>query len=260
MNTYSPEFYQNRHQKTLYSAQTILSILLKQIPKINSAVDIGCGVGTWLSVLQNKGVKQIQGIDGDWVDPEFLVIPKDCFQQADLSQMIKPSQNYDLAISLEVAEHLAPDCAEDFVSMLTELSDYILFSAAIPGQGGINHVNEQWQDYWVNLFNNLNYEVHDLIRPAIWQDDRIPFWYRQNILLFSRQDKSPNITSYSGNVNTNELMLNAIHPNLYQQKRKAIQKQQETLHGNIGVKHSIKLFFSSWKYYIKRKFGQNQNN
>jgi cyclopropane fatty-acyl-phospholipid synthase-like methyltransferase len=239
MMAYSQEFYVNRYEKTIHSANTILSIVLEHIPAVHSAVDIGCGVGTWLSVLQKKGVKDIQGLDGSWVDQDLLAIPRDCFKQIDLSKsVIKLPQRYDLAISLEVAEHLPSDRAKEFVSSLTALSDYVLFSAAIPFQGGINHVNEQWQHYWVELFDVMDYVVHDFIRPKIWNDNQIPYWYRQNILLFSKQKKSKDSPHDSVGFDTWSMPLDLVHPDLYLK---------------IDAKRSFKLFYRSLKYYISRK-------
>jgi hypothetical protein len=215
MEAYSNDFYKNRHEKTVYSADTILSILLEKIPDIDSAIDVGCGVGTWLSVLKEKGFKEIKGIDGNWVDRNLLVIPPNCFEQVDLSKDIKQPKRYDLAISLEVAEHLPPERAKGFVSFLTELSDFVLFSAAIPFQGGANHLNEQWQHYWVQLFEAQNYIVYDFIRPKIWNDSNIPFWYRQNIFCFVKKDKSPDIRLDSTSPDPATLPLSIVHPDLY---------------------------------------------
>ena len=190
MKPYDRDFYAGRHAGTVHSARTILSILMERIPEIHSAVDVGCGIGTWLSVLREKGVEDIQGVDGDWVDPEMLEIPRERFLRIDLGvSAVKLPKRYDLAISLEVAEHLAPDRAKEFVSSLTALSDHVLFSAAVPFQGGRNHVNEQWQHYWIELFRAVDYEVHDFIRPGVWDDERIPFWYKQNLFLFSNRNK-----------------------------------------------------------------------
>jgi hypothetical protein len=166
MKAYSQGFYNDRHERTIHSANAVLSIVLEHIPAIESAVDIGCGVGTWLSVLREKGVNHIQGIDGHWVDKELLVIPRNNFSQVDLSKVVVTlPRRYGLAISLEVAEHLLPERAAEFVTSLTDLSDFVLFSAAIPFQGGSGHVNEQWPDYWAELFSTLNYVAFDLIRP-----------------------------------------------------------------------------------------------
>jgi len=76
---YGSNFYKKRHQNTLYSANAILSLALDVIPKVQSAVDFGCGVGTWLSVLKEKGVAEIQGLDGPWVEKRFLEIPEKYF-------------------------------------------------------------------------------------------------------------------------------------------------------------------------------------
>jgi hypothetical protein len=215
MKAYPEAIFNARHAKTIYSANTILSILLERIPEIGSAIDIGCGVGTWLSVLQGKGIQEIKGLDGKWVDPNLLVIPRACFEQVDLRKTIKLHDRYDLAISLEVAEHLPPDRAEEFVFLLTELSDFVLFSAAIPFQGGRHHLNEQWQHYWVKLFGALDYDVYDFIRPKIWKDTQIPYWYKQNILFFCKRQKSVDIGLDPPILPSSLLPLDVVHPDLY---------------------------------------------
>jgi hypothetical protein len=166
-----------------------LSIVRSAIPPIDSAVDVGCGVGTWLHVLSEKGVSEIHGVDGDWVKTEYLVIPESCFTTHDLSRDVKLPNRFDLAVSLEVAEHLPATNAAQFVDTLTSLSDFVLFSAAIPGQGGIKHVNEQWPSYWFSLFADRGYIPLDFIRKQIWQDESIPFWYRQNVFLMVDKDR-----------------------------------------------------------------------
>ena len=158
---YNTSFYKNRHQQTVYSANKVISLVEQSIPKIYSAVDVGCGVGTWLSVLKAKGVDTIQGIDGSWVDQNYLQIPEECFIEHDLTQKIELSVKFDLAISLEVAEHLPSSKADDFIDSLTKLSDFVLFSAAIPFQGGIGHINEQWPTYWIALFEKRGYIAVD---------------------------------------------------------------------------------------------------
>lgn len=190
---YKDSMYKDRHQKTLDSAETILSLVLESLPPVHSAVDFGCGVGTWLSILQGKGINKVQGFDGPWVNKEFLEIPEDSFCQVDLSQSIRVETKYDLAMSLEVAEHLPINCASNFVDSLVSASDFILFSAAIPFQGGKGHVNEQWQSYWCDLFNDQGYLASDSIRKQIWDNDSIPVWYRQNIFLFVNQNRAKDV-------------------------------------------------------------------
>lgn len=244
LESYRRSYYENRYDTTVYSANTILSIILELLPTINSAVDIGCGVGTWLSVLQEKGIKDIQGVDGSWVDQDLLVIPQACFRQADLTTPTTLPRRYDLAISLEVAEHLPPDCAKGFVAMLADLADCVLFSAAIPRQGGRAHLNEQWPDYWAELFGALDYAVHDLIRPRIWYDSQIPFWYRQNTLLFCRRHNSENASLLSSGLDICTMPLNVVHPELYLLKANV---QVQT-----GGKSRFSLFRSLQGYVTRR--------
>jgi len=233
MFNYPKEFYLERHENTIHSASTITTILLEYLPRVRSVIDVGCGVGTWLSVLKERGVDKIMGLDGEWVDKDLLQIPRECFSEVDLNQLCNDKkQKYDLAISLEVAEHLPPEKAYEFICFLTNLSDRVLFSAAIPFQGGTNHINEQWQHYWAELFYKKNYIVNDFIRAKIWDDKNIPCWYRQNILVYSkgRAIKPPvknKIKKIIPNILFNRctetaMPLNIVHPDLYIHKSNII--------------------------------------
>ena len=174
---------------------------------------------------------------------DLLVIPGTCVKQVDLDSFAGLPTRYDLAISLEVAEHLPSERSEGFVGMLTELADRVLFSAAVPHQGGMNHINEQWQDYWVKLFGALNYEVHDFIRPAIWNDDRIPLWYRQNILFFSKRQNTEDVLADAANRQIGSMPLNVVHPDLYLSK----------VNRQIGVKDSFRLFCRSLHSHVRKR-------
>ena len=224
---YGDAFFKNRHQKTVYSAETILGNVLQEIPEVNSAVDFGCGVGTWLSVLNDQGVTTVQGYDGFWVNTELLEIPAQCFTQVNLEESVALDRRFDLAISLEVAEHLQPGAADTFVETLTSAADFVLFSAAIPAQGGNQHVNEQWQQYWCDLFEKREYQAVDLLRTRIWNDNKIPIWYRQNILLFVQQERMSELKS-NAPAETG-FPVSVVHPEMYQSKV----EQMETIKGTL---------------------------
>jgi SAM-dependent methyltransferase len=219
MGAYDASFYADRDARTRYAADRVLSLALDLLPPVRSAVDVGCGVGTWLSVLLERGVPAIQGLDGAWVDPGLLVIPRETFLATDLGGPLPDVGRFDLAISLEVAEHLPRERADGFVASLTGLSDFVLFSAAIPHQGGSHHVNEQWQDYWAQLFARRGYAVLDAIRPRIWSDDRIAFWYRQNVLVYVKKERLgdlriPQVAPGSSPIGP----LRVVHPEQYLRK------------------------------------------
>ncbi len=223
--SYKRDFFEQRHDRTVSSAELVLRVVWDLIGPIRSAVDVGCGVGTWLAVLKNYGASDVVGVDGRWVDPALLRIPHDHFVPADLSQpdalsSLLGNRTFDLGISLEVAEHLPRTAARKFISELARLSGCVLFSAAIPGQGGVNHLNEQWPDYWVTIFREYGFVPFDLIRPRIWQDRRVGLAYRQNALLFVSQDdeRLPKLKAQSGF--DRDSMLSVVHPDLWSQAHK----------------------------------------
>ena len=90
-----------------------------------------------------------------------------------------------------MAEHLDPSRAASFVSDLCALAPVVLFSAAVPGQGGTHHVNEQWPGYWQDLFAVEGYLMSGALRWLIWNDDRVENWYRQNLMVCARSGYQP---------------------------------------------------------------------
>lgn len=211
---------------------------------VTSVLDVGCGWGTWMSVFLNRGVRDVQGIDGDYIDKSKLQVAEEHFHAHDLRQPFSLGRKFDLVISLEVAEHLPKEYAETFVSSLCEHSDKIIFSAAIPGQGGQNHVNEQWADYWSRIFNRYGYRRFDAIRPAIWNLEDVDVWYRQNIFLYARDDGTPARFD-------NAMQIAEIHPALWQMKIDALKRLYEEVNGfekgNAGIKRSFNALVNAIK-------------
>lgn len=187
---YTNAFYSDRNTLTRTSAEAVVSIVAGLVhPK--SVVDLGCGVGTWLSVFRGMGCDEVLGLDGDYVDRKLLEIPAEAFRAADLAAPIRIEREFDLAMSLEVAEHLHAHHAEEFVRSLTRLAPVVLFSAAIPFQGGVHHVNEQWPAYWHAFFRKEGYVCIDLFRDTLWERSEVLYWYRQNCLLYVRETFLP---------------------------------------------------------------------
>ncbi|HEY3302551.1 MAG TPA: methyltransferase domain-containing protein [Candidatus Binatia bacterium] len=114
---YTSDFYRKQAPDSLRSAEEIVPLVLDLIqPK--SVIDIGCGVGTWLSVFKEDGVEDVFGVDGAWVDKALLEIPEKQVSSFDLEKPFRIDRQFDLAMSLEVAEHRPIESAETFVDSL----------------------------------------------------------------------------------------------------------------------------------------------
>lgn len=217
---YTDKFYEDTSKYSSKSARVIVPLILELIrPK--KVIDVGCGTGEFLRVFKEKGIIDIFGVDGPWLNKERLHISEKSFKYANLEIPLKIDRTFDIAISLEVAEHLPEKSAETFVESLTNLAPVILFSAAIPFQGGDHHVNEQWPEYWAKLFNDRGYVPIDSIRKKIWNNNEVSFWYAQNLLLFVKKDYLKNNSAMKREFERTEgYALSIIHPKLYLHKAK----------------------------------------
>jgi Methyltransferase domain len=191
LHEYDADFYGFLASFAVRSAEAIVPLLKTLLP-IDSVVDFGCGQGAWLSVWRGAGVKVV-GVDGPYVDRQHLMIEGDEFRAADLSQEIDLGRRFDLVQSLEVAEHLPRAKAPDFVDTLTAHGPLVMFSAAVPGQGGEHHINEQPLEYWRELFFSRGYVAIDCIRPQVVDDRRIQYWYRYNTVLYAEERHFENL-------------------------------------------------------------------
>ncbi|EKU99191.1 hypothetical protein Lepto7375DRAFT_1209 [Leptolyngbya sp. PCC 7375] len=214
-NAYDQDFFSALQKGAKLSAQEIIPLVLDLV-EVKSVVDVGCGDGTWLSVFKDYGIHSYLGIDGAYITDIQLNIPQENIVLWDLSTPLQLNHTFDLVMSLEVAEHLPQSAASTFVESLTSLGSVILFSAAIPSQGGTEHLNEQWPEYWVDLFQSQDYIVIDCLRKKIWDNDKVEPWYAQNILFFVKQEcleNFPTLASKEAQCSSKQLSL--VHPKIY---------------------------------------------
>ena len=199
--------FSTKEEKSLYSAEKILLIVMKHF-KVKTAADFGCGTGIFLKFLKDNGVS-VTGLDLEHNEKRILSITEEEFIQADLTKPVHLNKKYDLSISLEVAEHLPESSAETFITSLCEASDVVLFSAAVKGQGGVGHINEQFLSYWQKIFLKKGYFMLDIIRPEIWNDENIHPYYRQNAVIFVSADTYKNLPE---SIKTENKIVDMIHP------------------------------------------------
>ena len=206
----------------------------------NSVVDVGCGIGTWLKSFEDLGVKHVLGIEGDHLNRNLTLIDNQKIISHDLELPFHFDTTFDLVMSLEVAEHISPDSANVFIQSLVNLGEVILFSAAVPNQGGQHHLNEQWVEYWQEKFLQHQFHFYDVLRPLFWKDDAVDWYYKQNMFLVIKEGVDHPFKE-------NQTILNYIHPELFTQKV----NQLNLLNEKVDLKTATRI----WLRILAKKLG-----
>jgi SAM-dependent methyltransferase len=170
---------------------TLLADSIVELEAPASVVDVGCGAGILLERFQERNV-EIRGIEGSRHAIELSGV-RDHILRANLEHGVPAVGRFDLACCIEVAEHLPARSAKGLVDGLTRLSDAVVFTAALPGQGGTHHVNERPHAYWEGLFARAGFERDNRRESEL--KERIaaipePAWMRMNLMVFRRAAQS----------------------------------------------------------------------
>lgn len=184
---YSTRYYEALKEDSSASARRSVPLILSLFP-VKSVVDVGCGSGTWAKAYADAGC-EVLGIDGSEVQMGQLLIPPERFTRKNLVEPLRLDRRYELVNCLEVAEHLPESRANSLVQDLCAVGDIVIFSAAVPGQGGTHHINEQWPSYWISRFSDGGYVALDCLRPLLWTEANVAWWYAQNMFAFVRQER-----------------------------------------------------------------------
>lgn len=215
LNLYEDKFYELEKAVSLSNAEIILPYILNKI-ECTSIVDFGCGVGEWLNVAKNLGVTEVLGLDGEYAR-EHITISDHEFFAVDFTKDVQLNKRYDLAISLEVAEHLPLESSKHFIHTITSYSDIVLFSAAIPGQGGTMHINEQYPSYWKNLFYECGFELCDVLRKKFWDNEQVESFYKQNMFIYCKKELENDIQKAFA---CNNQIIDIVHPQMFEMRMK----------------------------------------
>jgi SAM-dependent methyltransferase len=224
---YSAEFFQSLRDGSLRSAAIVVPVLIDLIrPK--SVVDVGCGTGGWLSAFHEHGVVDVVGIDGPWTGDAPREMPDAFFREDDLRLPLELGRSFDLALCLEVAEHLPPEAAEPLVESLTRLAPIVFFSAAIPFQGGDGHINERWPSFWSERFAARGYRCPIDLRSRFWTNGAVEFWYRQNMVCYVADGRSDIFHRLSSEQSSApNAPMDAVHPDLYLRLARESDRQKQ---------------------------------
>jgi len=224
--------------------------LVKEYTPFNSVLDVGCGQGAWLAAAESLGAQRVKGFDGDWVSADALRSPNIEFEAVNLDQSIPElEEKFDLAMSLEVAEHVSEANAKNFVDLLCKASDTVLFGAAIEHQGGVNHINEQRQSYWIDLFAKNGYRCFDVLRPVVWNDSSVEVWYRQNTFLFvGPENRSISIQDLEA---AEKPIPDVVHPDLFASKMPDEIELPDTSIEQLANNPDFRFLFKTFSRYLR---------
>jgi len=226
-------------EPSIEAAGIVVPHLIAIIGKISSVLDLGGGTGGWLREFSRHGVSDIRLVDHPSVATNLL-IPPEKLKACNLESEFPPPWTVDLAMSIECAEHLSVARAQPLVEFLTSCADVVVFSAAVPGQKGKRHINERPHRYWKSLFEQQGFYCHDVIRPRLQHDKRIPYWYRQNMFLYVRSREMCESQPFIAD----DMVL--LHENV----------QEQLMYP--GVRRAIRLLLASTSNALGRRFGLNR--
>jgi SAM-dependent methyltransferase len=210
---YTPDYSRNLGRESRRTAAVVAPMVMDLLGP-DSVVDLGCGTGGWLAEFQLAGVHEILGIDGAWIERDDLEIPVKQFRVADLTRPFELGRRFALACSIEVAEHLPASSAPTFIASLASLAPAVLFSAAIPFQGGTRHLNEQWADYWQALFAQHDFVALDFFRWRLWDNPEVQPYVAQNLWLYIAPSLLKNDRIEAERVS--KFPVRAVHPGVFQ--------------------------------------------
>lgn len=185
---FTEEFFRKNYAVSSKGAKAVVPILMKELvgdPYLrwrvpNNVLDVGCGAGAWSDAFEAYGAEVVR-IDGEWAQPKPDYV-------CDLSSE-KPfdfAREFDLALCIEVAEHLNEEAGLNLVKTIAVHAKSVLWSAAVPHQGGTGHVNEQWPEYWAAVWAKYGFGAADVIRPKIYGRPEVPWYFQQNMILYTR--------------------------------------------------------------------------
>jgi SAM-dependent methyltransferase len=228
---YDSDYYTRFDVSGRSSADVICPLLLRH-GEARSVVDVGCGNGYFLDAFAALGVGDRLGVDGPFNDGSAVRAAGHAYTVTDLeASTLSVGRRFDLAICLEVAEHLEARHASRLVEGLVAAADVVAFSAAVPEQPGRGHVNCRWPSYWAGEFARHGYRASDVLRPVLRGDDRVSWWYQQNLILYTADPESE----------TPARSLDLAHPTLVDRVRTKYSERRPGGREALGVLRDVAL-------------------
>jgi SAM-dependent methyltransferase len=188
---YDSEFYEKSVEGAAVRGAAKMAAAIIDDLKATSVIDVGCGTGALLAALRDRGC-QVYGLEYAEAALAYCRLRRLDVAKFDLeNDDFTEGRVFDVAVSMEVAEHLPQKAADRYIDLLTRLSPIVVFTAAPPGQGGTDHVNEQPSSYWIARFRDhgfdLAVELSQRLRDRWKAAGDIEDWYHRNLMIFRRR-------------------------------------------------------------------------
>lgn len=187
---YGPDFFREwgPANKDYIRSAELVAAAIQEVFRPSSVADLGCGCGIYSHLFGLKGCRTLS-IDGV-LPPPGSAFPVEIITR-DLTLPLENSWgNFDLALCLEVAEHIPEEFSGIFLQNLTGFSDRLVMSAAPPGQDGHHHVNERPRRYWAEKLAELGFAYNRRASGNVLkllERERPPFmWMANHIGVYER--------------------------------------------------------------------------
>jgi SAM-dependent methyltransferase len=187
---YPRSYYKNDVESTAAPSAASMAKAMYEWATPSSVVDVGCGTGALLASFRECGATRLLGLEYSTAGIEFCRKRRLPVTRFKIGRDRIPSDQFDLAVSFEVAEHLSPQIADRYVDLLCALSGRIVMSAATPNQGGSDHVNEQPHSYWIKKLERRGYKYRESQSSKFrqqWREANTAPWYSDNVMVFCRR-------------------------------------------------------------------------
>lgn len=185
---YDGDYYIEVEAHARKASATISASIMADL-KPRSVIDVGCGTGALLEALRDRGC-EVFGLEYAEAGLALCRSRKLDVRKFDLERdTFDGGRTFDVALSTEVAEHLPERCADRYIGLLTKAAPQIVFTAAFPGQGGRDHVNEQPAPYWIDKFSALGFTFNEPLSQGWrrqWKEADIAPWYWMNAMIFAK--------------------------------------------------------------------------
>ena len=187
---YTRDYYADSVEGAAVQSAGVMARSIFECFRPKALIDVGCGTGALLAAFRELGcdVRGLEYSDAGLAYCRNRGLPVEKFNIE--TDRLAAGKIYDVAVSFEVAEHLAAWKADGYVELLCGLAPVIVMSAATPGQGGHDHVNEQPHTYWIEKFHHRGYVIDQVTSARLsseWKTSGAASWYYDNVMVFRRR-------------------------------------------------------------------------